>query len=353
MKKSLWFHCLRYSIALAVASSTAISISPPPSGASNIATNRARAAILYRQIQFTGNRVEALGQQYDLAQITLRQDNNRIEVLKTSVVQLEQRVHEGNDQLRRDAIFAYVTNGSAANTNSLFSGHPDKVDAINVYNQIAEGNVRALLTKLTSYKIQLVRQQVLLVAQDRRAASATRRAAKALHDASLLRATLQRALNQVKGQIARFIAEQEAAVAARSAGQLKSARPSKNFPAPPPDSRANIAVRAALSLIGVPYVWGGASRRGVDCSGLVLLAYAAAGIFLPHYSGFQYADTARVPLWDIRPGDLLFYGPNGSEHEAMYIGRGQMVEASSTGTLVHISPIRLGYGFVGLGRPRA
>jgi cell wall-associated NlpC family hydrolase len=84
-----------------------------------------------------------------------------------------------------------------------------------------------------------------------------------------------------------------------------------------------------------------------------MLAYEAAGIDFPHYSGAQYEDTERVPLYDIQPGDLLFYGYNGDEHVAMYVGHGDMIEAEETGTQVHIVPIRLGYGFAGLGRPRA
>jgi cell wall-associated NlpC family hydrolase len=84
-----------------------------------------------------------------------------------------------------------------------------------------------------------------------------------------------------------------------------------------------------------------------------MLAYAAAGIFFPHYSGAQYADTVRVPLWDIQPGDLLFYGYDGDQHVAMYVGNHEMIEAEMTGTTVHVTPVRLGYGFAGLGRPRA
>ena len=166
-------------------------------------------------------------------------------------------------------------------------------------------------------------------------------------------ASLHNALSQVKGQIANFIAQAQAAAAARDASTLQSAQPTSNFPAPPPDSRANIAVDAALSYLGVWYQWGGASRYGVDCSGLVMLAYDAAGIYLPHYSGAQYDDTVPVPLYDIQPGDLLFYGYNGDEHVAMYVGHGDMIEAPYTGARVHITPIRLGYGFAGLRRPRA
>ena len=84
-----------------------------------------------------------------------------------------------------------------------------------------------------------------------------------------------------------------------------------------------------------------------------MLAYAAVGVYLPHYSGAQFADTVRVPLWDIQPGDLLFYGYNGDEHEAMYVGGGNMIEAPETGYQVRITPIRLGWGFAGIGRVRA
>ncbi len=91
----------------------------------------------------------------------------------------------------------------------------------------------------------------------------------------------------------------------------------------------------------------------MDCSGLVLVAYAAAGIILPHYSGYQFADTVRVPLYDLQPGDILFWGRNGDEHEALYIGNDKVIQAEQTGTLVQITPIWFGPSFAGVGRPEA
>ena len=320
--------------------------------ASGIQNDRTKAAVLFRQIQSIGGQVEALGQQYDLNQITLRKIDDRIKNSKRIVAQIELGLTKGNLQLRQDVVFAYVTKGSASESNPLFSRDPLTVDATNIYSRLAEGNISATLASLKKYKIRLTRERANLYRQDRQAVDETRKAAKAFHEAKVLQATLEHALSQVKGRIADFVAQQESVAAAQSVATLQAAAPAQGFAAPPPSSRANVAIRAALSLIGVPYAWGGASRSGVDCSGLVLLAYAAAGVSLPHYSGSQYADTERVPLWNIQPGDLLFYGPNGSEHEAMYIGNGKMIEASSTGTFVHISPIRLGYGFIGLGRVR-
>ena len=323
-----------------------------PAGASTISNEQARAKVIYNQIQGINAKVGRLGQRYDLAQIKLRTIDNQIRNTKSVVAGIEKNVKRGNSQLRDDAIFAYVTNGASAANNPLFSSNSSSVGATNIYNQLAQGNVATTLASLKNYKVRLTQERSVLAAEDRQAARAAGDAARALHEAQGLQASLQHALAQVKGQIAQYIAAQEAAAARKAAGRLH-AKPTRGVPVPPPNSRANRAIIAAESYLGVPYVWGGASRSGVDCSGLVMLAYAAAGIFLPHYSGAMYADTVRVPLFALRPGDLLFYGWHGDEHVAMFIGHGEMIEAATTGTRVHITPVRLGYGFAGAGRPRA
>jgi peptidoglycan DL-endopeptidase CwlO len=110
------------------------------------------------------------------------------------------------------------------------------------------------------------------------------------------------------------------------------------------------AVQAAESQVGVPYVWGGDTPAGFDCSGLVMWSYAQAGVGLPRTSGAQYDATTHIPLAEIQPGDLLFYGPGGSEHVAMYVGGGSMIEAPYTGASVWITGVRTDGGFVGVGR---
>jgi cell wall-associated NlpC family hydrolase len=64
------------------------------------------------------------------------------------------------------------------------------------------------------------------------------------------------------------------------------------------------------------------------------------GIRLPHYSGNQYPLGRHIPPAQARPGDVIYYGPNASQHEALFLGRGQMLEAPYTGSDVHISPVR-------------
>ena len=112
-------------------------------------------------------------------------------------------------------------------------------------------------------------------------------------------------------------------------------------------------IRRAMSQIGVPYSWGGgnaagpsrgiddgAGTVGFDCSGLILYAFAGVGIKLDHYSGSQYNEGRKIPSSQMRRGDVIFYGPGGSQHVTLYLGNGQMLEAPYTGSTVKVSPVR-------------
>lgn len=112
-------------------------------------------------------------------------------------------------------------------------------------------------------------------------------------------------------------------------------------------------IRRGLSQLGVPYSWGGgnaagpsrgidsgAGTVGFDCSGLILFAFAGVGIRLPHYSGSQYNLGRKIPTSEARRGDVIFYGPGGSQHVTLYLGNGQMLEAPYTGSTVKVSPVR-------------
>ena len=108
-------------------------------------------------------------------------------------------------------------------------------------------------------------------------------------------------------------------------------------PPPEPPSLAERAVRLARSQLGVPYVWGGASPAGFDCSGLVSWVYGRLGIDLPHNAAALYGVGRPVPLSSLRPGDLVFFG--GLGHVGLYVGSGRMIHAPQSGRSVEIEAL--------------
>ena len=106
---------------------------------------------------------------------------------------------------------------------------------------------------------------------------------------------------------------------------------------------ADTAIATAKSYLGVPYVWGGESYGGVDCSGLTMLAWESAGVDLPHLSRAQYGYGTHVPIGSMEAGDLIFWSSNGTQsgiyHVAIYLGGGQMIEAPTFGVPVRITGV--------------
>jgi cell wall-associated NlpC family hydrolase len=141
-------------------------------------------------------------------------------------------------------------------------------------------------------------------------------------------------------------------------------------------SRGQQVVQAALAWLGTPYAWGGGTpsgpsrgirdygtadyygdynKIGFDCSGLALYAWAQVGVYLPHYSAYQYFSGQHVSTSNLQPGDLVFYAYNTSDpstihHVAIYMGNNQIVQAPQSGSYVMISPMRWS-GYIGATRP--
>jgi peptidoglycan DL-endopeptidase RipB len=113
-------------------------------------------------------------------------------------------------------------------------------------------------------------------------------------------------------------------------------------------------IHRGASQMGVPYSWGGgtltgpstgvddgANTVGYDCSGLMRYMFAGVGVLIPRFSGDQYNAGRHIPPSQAKRGDLIFYGPGGSQHVTMYLGNGQMLEASSLVGHVTVSPVRM------------
>jgi len=153
-------------------------------------------------------------------------------------------------------------------------------------------------------------------------------------------------------RLAAEIAARKAAARAAAVQAKESSAPTIVAPPPVPVPTGNPgaghpqAASIALQYLGVPYVWGGASPSGFDCSGLVMYVYSQLGISLPHYTVAQW--NATDPISSPAPGDLVFF--NGLGHVGIYIGGGRFVDAPHTGSVVRIDSISSFGGYDGARR---
>lgn len=116
-----------------------------------------------------------------------------------------------------------------------------------------------------------------------------------------------------------------------------------------PSREGDRALRYAVRQLGKPYEWGAEGPKTYDCSGLTSQAWGQAGTPIPRTSQEQWAELPRIPLDELRPGDLVIYFPEAT-HVAMYRGEGKVVEAPRTGEKIKVSPIA-SYPILGAVRP--
>jgi cell wall-associated NlpC family hydrolase len=155
-------------------------------------------------------------------------------------------------------------------------------------------------------------------------------------------ATLQaqeaaRQLQMVKDAQAQVAAAQEAQVQAAQQTVVGATASTPEATVVPASGSGSSVVSIAMSYIGVPYVWGGASPSGFDCSGLVMYSFAKLGISLPHSTYAQWNYGVSVPYDQLQPGDLVFFDSLG--HVGLYIGGGEFVDAPYTGAYVRVDSL--------------
>ena len=177
----------------------------------------------------------------------------------------------------------------------------------------------------------------------------------------------QQLLSSIKSEIGRLQAEEQARqaqLAAQARERLASTQtgaeilnasagavtqPTPPTYAPPPGKYGGV-VGIAMRYLGTPYVYGGASPSGFDCSGFVMYVYAQVGVSLPHNAAAQYGYGMPVSRDQLQPGDLVFF--NGLGHDGIYIGGGQFIHSPHTGDVVKISSISGWYSSTWVGARR-
>ncbi|MGD0809403.1 MAG: NlpC/P60 family protein [Acidimicrobiales bacterium] len=370
-------------VAALLVASVALTSAVPSAGADQLANLRAQAQVIADKISALGQTEAALGEQYDGGVVALQQANARVAAAAKQLRGAEADQGRAITNLRQDAVAAYVGDGPQfamsgsvplSNLNDALVSQEledtfasDQSDALDSYRLAAAvastDRAQLVLARNAAAKqvarleadrqrVQSAEDQLTAVQQGVKGQIETLVAQiQAEELAAEQRAEAQRLAEQRAAAAAAAAAAAQAAAAQAAAAAAEARQAQDTQTSSPPASSstgtvdipgvsaaASAAVQAAESRVGDPYVWGAAGPGEFDCSGLVMWAYAQAGVYLPHYSGSQYDDTVQIPMSDLEPGDLVFPADPG-DHVAMYIGNGEIVQAPYTGADVQIIPL--------------
>jgi cell wall-associated NlpC family hydrolase len=263
----------------------------------------------------------------DSIEADLRVNENRLAVAKANYKQAE-------DTLSARLVTLY-TSGEESTLEVLLgsSSLDDLLDRVETVNRLSEQDSR-IVDEVRSFRTEIKeREAKLTMARSEQERIVAERAAKRDEIRSQL-AERQRLLGSIKDQIAKMKAAEQAQQQ-RLATQAET-RVSNDFGGNPAGHYSGV-VGVAMQYLGVPYVWGGASPSGFDCSGLTMYAFAQVGVSLPHNAAMQYSYGSAVSRENLAPGDLVFF--NGLGHVGLYIGGGQFIHAPHTGDVVKISSL--------------
>jgi len=329
--------------------------------ASPVQDKQAQAARIQAQLDAQGNKISALDEQYNRAQMAVASTQAGYAKAQADLAAANARFNQIKSQMSQAAVNAYMHGGNTSMIEQLVKSNGKDLAVRKTYVEAAASDQSSALDALRAARQDLEAQQAKLrsAADSAKNAASSLASQKAAIDAAI--AAQQATLSKVKGDIANLIAQQQAAEAANAQRNAQQAltkaatlKPKAKGPAipsgppPPMGHGAGAAVAAAQSVIGDPYVYGAAGPNSFDCSGLTMWAWAHGGVSLPHSSQSQYAGSTHIPISAIQPGDLLFYYSD-IHHVAMYVGGGMMIEAPHTGANVREVPLRTS-DLVGAGR---
>ncbi len=331
-----------------------------------MSAKRAQAEDVLNQIREIDGQLGHAVEAYNLAtlkldaiQSDLRTNARHLTIAKSSLA--------GAQRNLSDRLVAIYVNGGQASAVEVLLGAESLDDLLNRLDAVerVSGQDARVLHEVRSFKAEVK-------SRGQRLEAARKAQSRIVADRASQRSSIegqlserQRMLTSIKGEIAaleaaeaRRQAQLEAQARARLAAAQRQtqARPSQ-APAPvaasleaatpaaeelapavaAPAARYGGVVGIAMQYLGVPYVWGGASPSGFDCSGLIMYAYGKMGISLPHHAASQYAMGSPVSRDQLEAGDLVFF--NGLGHAGIYVGGGSFIHAPHSGDVVKISSL--------------
>ncbi|MBA2384566.1 MAG: C40 family peptidase [Actinobacteria bacterium] len=349
---------------MAAALATVKTASAEPPG---IATKRAEAQNVLDQIQEVDAQLGRAVEAYNLANVKLDRIQAELKTNARHLVIARSSLRNAQTHLA-DRLVALYVGGSEDSTLEVLLGAQSLDDLLNrldTVERVSDQDTR-VLGEVTTLRAEVkLRKKKLSRARAEQAQVVSQKAQRRSWIQGQL-AERQRMLASIKSEIASLeaaerlrqerlaaqararlaAAQQEAAeaepepepVAVSDAPELSSEASSVELESvAPPPARYGGVVGIAMQYLGVPYLWGGASPSGFDCSGLIMYVYAQVGVSLPHHAASQYGMGTPVSKDQLEPGDLVFF--NGLGHNGMYIGGGQFIHAPHSGDVVKISSL--------------
>jgi peptidoglycan DL-endopeptidase CwlO len=350
-------------------------VATPASARPDIAQVQARVQTLYHQ-------AEQASERYNQSAQDLAQAQARLGALQADLTRQQVKVDGIRKELASTVVAQYQGQALSSTTQVLFSSNPDaflsKLTAVSEFNdqqgqmmatfvvqakqlELRKQAARRELSRIAATKAQLAADKTQI---DKKAAAAKRLLSRLRAEAAA-RAKARAAARAAKLRAARAAQARAAAaaeVAPAPAGPAPAARVSPSRTVSPSRSasrapvshapvsgRAAAAVSYALAQVGKAYVYGAAGPSAFDCSGLTMMAWAQAGVGLPHSAAMQQGSGTPVSSSQLQPGDLVFYYSPVS-HVGMYIGNGQIVNAENPSVGVKVDSLHA-MPYVGAVRP--
>ena len=317
-----------------------------------VSSKEAQAQQVLGQIQQIDESLGAAVEAYNLANVQLKKIEGDLQENRKQLHLARTNLQVAQKALGTRLVTAYTSNqdNSALAVVLGSTSFEDMLNRVETLNSTSNQDA-SIVRQVTSFKTAVQRHRTELRnahAEQQRVVSA--KAAQRQRIESQL-AQRRQLLSSIRSEIAQMkaaeLAQQRQLAAAAQSRLAGATTPSvsgvgvgastpEGSTVAPPNVHGGV-VGIAMRYLGVPYVWGGSSPRGFDCSGLVVYVFAQIGVSLPHSSYALYNMGTPVSISQLQAGDLVFF--TGASHMGIYIGGGQFIHAPHSGDVVKISSL--------------
>ena len=278
-------------------------------------------AVTTKDVENAFHEAEAMNEQVNQLTVEAKQTQSEIDDIsadiKRDLVDYNRQKAELGDAIAQQQMDAPL----GPSVSLLSSGDPDQfLDGLGAVQALNSTRADALEQFGESSKELKNRRAQLQDRQDELTAATKKADGK--------RAEIQKKYEDAKAELARLTAAEQA--------KFNTSNTDVDFKVDA-SGRAKTAIAFAMEQIGEPYVYGGAGPDGWDCSGLMMKAWAAAGVSIPRVVGPQMAAAKKIPMNELQPGDLVAYG--NMQHIGMFLGNGKVVHAPRPGKSVEITSL--------------